>query len=140
MTTPPAPTPAVPTGVARAAGVLAVLVALGVLLQSVFAGGFLRAFYGAEVLGSSLTWHELGANATFGLLVVEGLLVLATPLRRSRTHLASGLLLGLLLTGVIGLGYVGGASVAVHVPLGVASFGVALWHAAVANGLALRRA
>lgn len=130
----------VPSAVRRAAGVLAVLVAAGVLLQSVFAGGFLRGFYGAPVLGSSLTWHELGANATFGLLLVEGVLVLATPLRRDRRHLGSGMLLGVLLTAVIGLGYVGAGAVAVHVPLGVTSFGVALWHAAAANGLRLTRA
>lgn len=126
-----------PAAIGRAVAVLATLVALGVLLQSVFAGGFLRAFYGAPVLGSSLTWHEIGANATFGLLLVEGLLVVATPLRRDRILVASGLLLGVLLTAVIGLGYVGGGSVAVHVPLAVASFGVASWHAAVANGLRL---
>lgn len=128
-----------PAAIRRGAAVLATLVALGVLLQSVFAGGFLRAFYGADALGSSLTWHELGANATFGLLLVEGVLVLATSLRRDRLHVASGLLLGLLLTGVIGLGYVGGGSVAVHVPLAVLSFGVASWHAALANGLRVRR-
>lgn len=128
-----------PSAVRRVTAVLATLVAVGVLLQSVFAGGFLRAFYGADVLGSSLTWHELGGNATFGLLLVEGLVVVATPLRRDRQHLGSGLLLGLLLTAVIGLGYVGGASVAVHVPLAVATFGVALWHAAAANGLRVRR-
>lgn len=125
--------------VRRIAAVLATLVAVGVLLQSVFAGGFLRAFYGAGALGSSLTWHEIGGNATFGLLLVEGVLVLATPLRRDRVHLGSGLLLGLLLTAVIGLGYVGGGSVAVHVPLAVLTFGVALWHAAAANGMRLRR-
>lgn len=120
--------------VRRAATVLAALVALGVLLQSVFAGGFLTAFYGGTALSGALTWHELGANATFGLLAIEGLLVLATPLRRDRLHLGSGVLLGALLTGVIGLGYVGGGSVAVHVPLAVATFGVALWHAVVASG------
>jgi hypothetical protein len=113
---------------------LAALVALGVLLQSVWAGGFLRAFYSdAGAVGGARALHELGANATFGLLVVEGLVVLVTsPLRRDRLLLGSGLLLGLLLTGVIGLGYVGGGSVAVHVPLAVATFGVALWHAAAA--------
>lgn len=129
----------VPPTVRRTAGVLALLVATGVLLQSVFAGGFLRAFYGVEALGSSLTWHELGANATFGLLLVEALLVVATPLRRDRQHLVSGLALGVLLTGVIGLGYVGAGAVALHVPLGVAAFGVSLWHAAAANGIRLVR-
>ena len=133
MTTPTPPAPA-PSGVRRTAGVLAALVAVGVLLQSVFAGGFLTAFYGGTALPGALTWHELGANATFGLLAVEGLLVLATPLRRDRAHLGSGVVLAVLLTAVIGLGYVGGASVAVHVPLAVATFGVALWHAVVANG------
>lgn len=126
--------------VRRVAAVLAVLVALGVLLQSVFAGGFLTAFYGGTALPGALTWHELGANATFGLLAIEGLVVLATPLRRDRVHLGSGVLLGILLTGVIGLGYVGGGSVAVHVPLAVATFGVALWHALVASGRRLTAA
>ena len=107
--------------VRRTAGVLAWLVALGVLLQSVFAGGFLSPVYGGDGLAGALTWHEVGANGTFGLLVVEGLLVLATPL-------------AVLLTAVIGLGYVGGGSVALHVPLAVAAFGVALWHALVASG------
>ena len=129
-----------PPAVRRLTAVLAAMVAAGVLLQAVFAGGFLRAFYGADVLGSSLTWHELGGNATFGLLLLEGLVVVGTPLRRDRQHLASGLLLGVLLTAVIGLGYVGGASVAVHIPLAMATFGVALWHAAAANGLRVRRA
>lgn len=134
----PDQTHVVPPRVDLAARVLASLVAAGVLLQSVFAGGFLRAFYGGEVLGSSLTLHELGANATFGLLVLEGLLVLATPLRRRRGQLLSGLLLGVLLTAVIGLGYVGGASVGVHVPLGVAAFGLALVHVAYAFAVDLR--
>ncbi len=124
----------VPRGVRRTAGVLATLVAVGVLTQSVFAGGFLSAVYGGQGLPGALTWHELGANATFGLLVVEGVVVVATPLRRDRQHLVSGVALGVLLTAVIGLGYVGGASVAVHVPLGVTAFGVALWHALVASG------
>ena len=128
-----------PAALRRATAVLAALVALGVLLQSVFAGGFLSPVYGGGGLPGARTWHELGANATFGLLLVEGLLVLATPLRRRRQQLASGLVLAVLLTAVIGLGYVGGGSVAVHVPLGVLTFGVALWHAAAAAGLRLHR-
>ncbi len=128
-----------PPAVRQAAAALAVLVAVGVLLQSLFAGGFLSPVYGGNGLPGARTWHELGANATFGLLLVEGLLVLATPLRRHRQHLVSGVVLALLLTAVIGLGYVGGGSVAVHVPLGVLAFGVALWHAAAASGLQLQR-
>jgi hypothetical protein len=123
--------------VRRAVGWLAVLVALGVLLQSAFAGAFLSPVYGGPGLPGARTWHELGANATFGLLALEGVLVVATPLRQRRQLVVSGVVLALLLTAVIGLGYVGGGSVAVHVPLGVLSFGVALWHAAVANGLGL---
>ena len=120
----------------RTTVVLAWLVAVGVLLQSVWAGGFLRGFYGdGGAVAGAVTWHEVGANATFGLLVLEGLLVVATPLRRRRGHLVSGLLLGALLTAVIGLGYVGGASVVVHVPLGVASFGAAIVHALIATGV-----
>ena len=91
MTTSSAP------GARRVAGVLAVLVLVGVLAQSAFAGGFLAPVYGGAGLPGARTWHELGANATFGLLVVEGLLVLATPLRRDRQHLLSGLVLGVLL-------------------------------------------
>jgi uncharacterized membrane protein len=128
-----------PPVVESAVRLLATLVAAGVLLQSVWAGGFLRAFYSpAGELGSSLVWHEIGANATFGLLLVEGLLVLATPLRRRRALVVSGLVLGVLLTGVIGLGYVGGGSVVVHVPLGVATFGLALVHVGIARGTDLR--
>lgn len=135
-----APAPAPPT-VLRATQVLAALVALGVLVQSAFAGGFLRAFYtDGGALGSSLSWHELGANATFGLLAVEGLLVLATPLRRRTGQLVSGVVLAVLLTGVIGLGYVGGGAVALHVPLGVLAFGFALLHLAYALGIRLRPA
>lgn len=130
-----------PSTALRATQVLAVLVTLGVLVQSAFAGGFLRAFYAdGGALGSSLTWHELGANATFGLLAVEGLLVLATPLRRRTGQLVSGVVLAVLLTGVIGLGYVGGGAVALHVPLGVLSFGAALVHLAYALGIRLRPA
>lgn len=116
--------------------VLAWLVALGVLLQSVWAGGFLRGFYGDDgAVAGALTWHELGANATFALLAVEGLLVVGTGLRRRRGQLVSGLALGVLLTATIGLGYIGGSSVAVHVPLGVASFGAAVVHALLASGV-----
>lgn len=126
-----------PAAVRRTAVVLAVLVAAGVLLQSVFAGGFLSPVYGGAGMPGARTWHELGANVTFGLLLVEGVLVLATPLRRRRQHLVSGLVLGVLLTVVIGLGYLGGGSVAVHVPLGVLAFGVALWHVVAASGVSL---
>lgn|GEM_PF-6784500 len=138
MTTTTSP-PSAPSTTVRATQVLAGLVTLGVLLQSAFAGGFLRAFYtDGGALGGSLAWHELGANATFGLLAVEGLLVLATPLRRRTGQLVSGGVLLLLLTGVIGLGYVGGGAVALHVPLGVLAFGAALVHLAYAFGVRLR--
>lgn len=122
----------------RVTVVLAWLVALGVLLQSVWAGGFLRGVYaeGGAIAGA-LSWHEVGATATFALLAVEGLVVVATPLRRRRGQLLSGLVLGVLLTAVIGLGYVGGAAVVAHVPLGVASFGAAVVHALLATGVRL---
>lgn len=136
---PTPPTRAAADGVRRAAGTLAVLVAAGVLLQSVLAGGFLSAVYGGSELAGARTLHEVGANVTFGLLAVEGLLVLATPLRRDRQHLVSGLVLAGLLTAVIGLGYVGGGAVGLHVPFGVTAFGVALWHALAANGRQLVR-
>jgi hypothetical protein len=107
-----APTPAVQLGALR---VLAVLLLLGVLLQSFFAGGFLRGTF-----SWALTAHEIGANATFGVLLLEGLLVLATPaFRRNRALLGGLVAIGVVLTAIIGLGYVGGDAVTAHVPLGV---------------------
>lgn len=124
--------------VRRTAAVLAVLVPVGVLFQAVTAGGFVSLLFGAgHGWASAIDLHELGANATFGVLAVEGLLVLATPLRRRRQQVVSGVLVGVLLTAVIGLGYVGAGGVLLHVPLAVLAFGVACWHAAAANGLSV---
>lgn len=111
-TTPDAP----PTnrGAIVAVRVLAVLVTIGLLLQPVFAGVFLG---GAG--GWGLSAHELGANAVFALLLLEGVVVLATPLRRDRRLLGGLVVLGVAVTGVIGLGYVGGGALVGHVPLAV---------------------
>lgn len=98
-------------GLRVAAGVLLA----GVLLQPLSAGSF---------LGGVGTWgrtaHEIGANATFAVALLEGLLVLAVPRLRGDRRLLGGLVgVGVLLTGIIGLGYVGGGALALHVPLGV---------------------
>lgn len=111
--TPRADAPA-PTAV-LALRVLATLLVAGVLLQAVFAGSFLGA-----VGGWGLTAHEIGANATFAVVLVEGLLVLAvSSFRRDRRLLGGLVVIAVTLTAIIGLGYVGGAALVVHVPLSV---------------------
>lgn len=95
--------------------VAAVLLLVGVLLQPVFIGGYL-----GELGAWGLTAHEVGANATFGIALLEVLLVLSVPAMRADRRLVGGLI-GILvaLTALIGLGYVGGAALVVHVPLAV---------------------
>ncbi len=106
-----APSPAAVT----ALRLLATLLVVGVLLQPVFAGSFL-----GGVGDWGLSAHELGANATFAVALAEGLLVLAVPaFRRDRRLLGGLVVIGLTLTAIIGLGYVGGAALVVHVPLSV---------------------
>lgn len=137
MSTRPGAAAPVPGWAVRASVVLSLLVALGVLLQSVWAGGFLAVVYGGGSGGEvHLLLHEVGANATFGLLALEAVPVLLTPLRRVRPVVVSGVVLGGLLVAVIGLGYVGGASVALHVPLAVTAFGAAAWHVVAVAGSA----
>ncbi len=113
---PTTPVPAVaPAAAVTALRVFAVLLLLGVLLQPFFAGGFLRGTFDWAV-----TAHEIGANATFGVALLEGLLVLAVPAFRRDKALLGGLVgIGVLLTAIIGLGYVGGDAVTAHVPLAV---------------------
>lgn len=90
------------------------------LLQPVFAGGYL-----GNVGSWGLTAHEIGANVTFAILVLEGLLILATPLRHDRRLLVGIVVIGVAVTAIIGLGHVGGAALIVHVPLAVvAAIGV----------------
>ena len=94
---------------------LAMLVVVGVLLQPVFIGGYL-----GDLGAWGLTAHELGANATFGIVLLEGALVLVTPAMRSDRRLLLGLVaIAVALTALIGLGYVGGGALVVHVPLAV---------------------
>lgn len=119
-----------PAAAVTAVGVLAPLVLLGVLLQPVFAGAFL-----GDLGAWGLSAHEIGANATFGLVLVEALVVLATPLRRHRRLLVGLVVIGVTLTAIIGLGYVGGAALVVHVPLAVVVAIGATHHVTTARGL-----
>lgn len=117
-------------GAVRAVRLLAMLLVVGVLLQPVFAGSWLGG------LGAwGMTAHEIGANATFAVLVVEGAIVLATPLRRHRRLLGGLVVLGVAMTAVIGLGYVGGVALSVHVPLAVVIAIGAVQHLSTARAL-----
>lgn len=96
--------------------VLAALLLVGVVLQGLFAGGFLGG-------GWTTTAHEVGANATFGVALLQLGLVVATPsLRADRALLAGIVVIVVTLTAIIGLGYAARSSrgtLVAHVPLAV---------------------
>ena len=99
------------------------LTSLGVLLQALWAGLFLR----RDADGS--TWssvHQHGAEATVTLAALAT--IAAAMWLRNRRDLLVGtvLLLGLLVVEYL-LGRAGGASVAVHVPLAMVLMGLAVW-------------
>jgi hypothetical protein len=105
----------------RSATALAVLaqaqVAL-VFLQAVFAGLFLSG------RGVFLTWHENNANLIFLVALAEFVLALVVMRRGPRwPALATGLIV-LVLVAQISSGYA--RALPLHVPLGVAIFGVAV--------------
>ena len=99
------------------------LTTLGVLLQGLWAGLFLR----RDADGS--TWfsvHQHGGEAT---VTLAALATLAAVLwLRNRTELLGGTILLLVLLVVeYFLGRAGGGSVAVHVPLALLIMGLAVW-------------
>ena len=99
------------------------LTSLGVLLQGLWAGLFLR----PDADGS--TWysvHQHGAEATVTLAVLATIAA-AAWLRHRRDLLVGTVLLLVLLVVEYFLGRAGGGSVAVHVPLAMLLMGLAVW-------------
>jgi hypothetical protein len=99
------------------------LASLGVLLQGLWAGLFLRRDYDGS------TWysvHQHGAEVTV-VLALLATVAAAVWLRHRRDLLVgTGLLLVLLVVEYF-LGRAGGGSVAVHVPLAMLLMGLAVW-------------
>ncbi len=104
---------------------LAGAVLLGVLVQAVLAGQHIA-------LDGPITLHGIIGSGVFTFqLVLVAMLVLR---RATRAAIVTAGLLVLLLIAQIGLGYAARGShdlVALHIPLGVALFGVATWQLAV---------
>jgi hypothetical protein len=99
------------------------LTTLGVLLQGLWAGLFLR----RDADGS--TWfdvHQHGGEVTVTLAALA-FIAAAVWLRRRRDLLGGTALLLVLLVVEYFLGRAGGGSVAVHVPLALLIMGVAVW-------------
>ena len=99
------------------------LTTLGVLLQGLWAGLFLR----RDADGS--TWysvHQHGAEATVTLALLATIAA-AVWLRHRRDLLVGTALLLVLLVVEYALGRAGGGSVAVHVPLGMVLMVLAVW-------------
>ncbi len=98
---------------------LAVVVGLGVLAQAMLAGRHIA-------FDTSITLHGIIGNGVFTLqAIVTGLLVLRKASTTLKVIAGSFLVL---VVAQIGLGYVArnvDAAVAMHIPLGVALFGVA---------------
>jgi hypothetical protein len=126
---PPAPaarTPAASPGLVQAHRVVAAVLAALVLLQAVVAGRALFGPWDIEV-------HGWMGNGSFTLGIV--LVVLAVASRAGRTAVVTAAALAVLMFAQTGLGYAGRTSADAaswHVPLGVAIFGLAVFHAAVA--------
>jgi hypothetical protein len=99
------------------------LTSLGVLLQGLWAGLFLR----PHTDGS--TWysvHQHGAEVTVTLAAIATIAA-AVWLRHRRDLLGGTALLLVLLVVEYSLGRAGGGSVAVHVPLAMLLMGLAVW-------------
>jgi hypothetical protein len=99
------------------------LTSLGVLLQGLWAGLFLR----RDADGS--TWfsvHQHGAEVTVTLALLAAVAA-AVWLRHRRDLLVGTVLLLVLLVAEYFLGRAGGGSVAVHVPLAMLLMGLAVW-------------
>ena len=99
------------------------LTSLGVLLQGLWAGLFLR----GDADGSTwLSVHQHGAEATVTLALLATVAA-AVWLRHRRDLLVGTVLLLVLLVAEYFLGRAGGGSVAVHVPLALLLMGLAVW-------------
>ena len=99
------------------------LTTLGVLLQGLWAGLFLRQDADG---GTWVSVHQHGGEATVTLAVLAT--IAAAMWLRHRSDLLGGTVLLLVLLVVeYFLGRAGGGSVAVHVPLALLIMGVAVW-------------
>ena len=99
------------------------LTTLGVLLQGLWAGLFLRRDADG---GSWVSVHQHGGEATVTLAVLAAVAA-AVWLRDRRDLLGGTVLLAILLVVEYFLGRAGGGSVVVHVPLALLIMGVAVW-------------
>lgn len=108
------------SGTQRAHAALAVAVAALVLAQAVIAG---RALFGTW----SITVHGVLGNATFALAIAT--VAAAAIARLSRHAVVVAVLLAVVMTAQVGLGYAGREqpeAAAWHVPNGVLAFGLAV--------------
>ena len=89
------------------------------IVTAMIVAGFIMAFL--VVIGFIMSFLGMtGFIVTFLVVVLQGLLILATPaFRNDRKLLAGVIAVGVTLTAIIGLGYVGGGALAVHIPLAV---------------------
>lgn len=113
-----------PAGSGSIEAVLAILILVGVLVQAVLAGQHIA-------LGDDISLHGIIGNAVFGLQIV--LIVILVMRKASTASLRAAGVFVILLVAQIGLGYASRGShdlVAIHIPLGVALFGVATWQIA----------
>lgn len=104
--------------------VLAIVILLGVLVQAALAGQHIA-------LGDDIALHGYIGSAVFALQIL--LVVILVVRKASLTSLVSAGTFVILLVAQIGLGYASRQShdlVAMHIPLGVALFGVATWQIA----------
>ena len=99
------------------------LTSLGVLLQGLWAGLFLRR--DADV-GTWVLVHEHGAEATVTLAILATVAA-AVWLRHRRDLLVGTALLLVLLVVEYFLGQAGGGGVVLHVPLAMLLMGLAVW-------------
>jgi hypothetical protein len=99
------------------------LTTLGILLQGLWAGLFLRRDADG---GTWVTVHQHGGAATVTLALLATVAA-AVWLRTRRDLLGGTALLLVLLVVEYFLGRAGGGSVAVHVPLALLIMGVAVW-------------
>jgi len=103
---------------------LAVAILVGVLVQAALAGQHIA-------VGGSISLHGVIGNAVFAAQLI---LVLLLIMRRfPKSAIVTAVVVTVLLVAQIGLGYASRAShdlVALHIPLGVALFGVATWQLA----------
>ena len=99
------------------------LTSLGILLQGLWAGLFLR---GADDGSTWVSVHQHGGEATVTLALLATVAAVVW-LRSRRDLLGATALMSVLLVVEYFLGRAGGGSIAVHVPLALWLMGLAVW-------------